>query len=118
MRVDVLEVEGLAPVDAATLLAGTVATRVAESLATRTGGNPLAMLEIARELTEGSGEATSRSAMCSRSATCWPGPSRDGPRTLTRSQRQALVLAAAEPSLRREQLAAAASGRRLPESVV
>jgi DNA-binding CsgD family transcriptional regulator len=45
-----LAVRGLSPIDAVTLLDGQVDTRVAEQLALVTEGNPLAMREIARQL--------------------------------------------------------------------
>ena len=45
-----LRVGGLSPLDAALLLAGDVDTRVAEELGHATDGNPLALLEIAAQL--------------------------------------------------------------------
>jgi len=46
-----LEVVGLSPLDAALLLSNDVDTRVAEELGRETGGNPLALVEIAAQLT-------------------------------------------------------------------
>lgn len=46
-----INVSGLAPLDVALLLSNDVDTRVAEQLGRETGGNPLALVEIAAQLT-------------------------------------------------------------------
>jgi DNA-binding CsgD family transcriptional regulator len=113
-----LTVPGLSPIDAVTLLAGTVETNVASKLARMTDGNPLAMLEIADGL----------------SAEQRRGDEPLGPilplgrvlrtnfertlATLTEDQRRLLLVAAAEPGLTVETLTATALALAIDARVV
>ncbi len=105
-----LVIEGLSPIDVVTLLRGRATPRVAEQLAAMTEGNPLAMLEVAAQLSpeQRSGEVplgpvVPLGSTLSRHVLRHV----DG---LSADQRRVLVLVAAAPGLPFDTFRAAASG--------
>ena len=112
----VMDVAGLSPIDAITLLADQVETKVAEELARLTDGNPLAMREIAAQL-----EPAQRSGAAPIGSVPALGDvllrgferHADG---LSHAQQLLLVIAAAEPGLDRATFAAAATAAGLEAS--
>ncbi|HEY3724741.1 MAG TPA: AAA family ATPase, partial [Acidimicrobiia bacterium] len=107
-----LAVGGLSPIDAVTLLAGRVETKVAEELARVTDGNPLAMLEITEALSpeQRAGTAPLGEVVPLSEVLLHTFERRTA--HLSDDERYLLVLAAAEPDLdvRRVHAAAALEG--------